>query len=429
MYPNLYYAFKDLFGVDWKFFRFVNSFGFFVAIAFLCAAFTLSLELKRKERQGLLQPEDQKIIVGRPASFSGLLINFIFGFLLGYKFVGLFLSASPLADNPQDFILSSEGSWPAGLLLAFLFAGLNWWEKNKQKLPQPEERKIRIWPHDRVSDLTIFAAIFGFLGAKIFNSLETWSDFIKNPLASLLGFSGLTFYGGLICAALAIWYYAKKHRIGFWHLNDSAAPGLMLAYGVGRIGCQVSGDGDWGIVNSAYYTLPNSKVSLTSINHFQGVLFQNTNFYMNEFGTVDKVPHLSIKAPSFLPDWLFAYSYPHNVNNVGVPIPGCNDKFCSHLPLPVFPTPFYEMVVCILLFFVIWSFRKKFTVPGKLFGFYLLLNGIERFFIEKIRVNTKYDIFGFHPTQAELISSLLIITGIFLLATLKPKPITQEMIP
>lgn len=424
MYPNLYYAFRDLFGVEWKFLRFVNTFGFFVAIAFLCAAFTLSLELKRKERQGLLQPEDRKIFVGKPASLLGVLINFIFGFLLGYKFIGLFLSNSPLADNPQDFIFSSEGSWPAGLLLAVLFAGLNWWEKNKQKLPVPEERRIRIWPHDRVSDLTIFAAIFGFLGAKIFNSLETWNDFVKNPVASLFGFSGLTFYGGLICAALAIWYYAKKHQIGFWHLNDATAPGLMLAYGVGRIGCQVSGDGDWGIINSAYYTTSNSKVALSTVNHYQGVIFQNSTFYLNEFGTVDKVPHLSMKAPSFLPDWLFAYAYPHNVNNVGVQIEGCKDKFCSHLPLPVFPTPFYEMVVCILLFFVIWSVRKRFTTPGKLFGFYLLLNGIERFFIEKIRVNTKYDLFGFHPTQAEIISSLLIITGIVLLAMLKRKPAT-----
>ncbi|HXB44805.1 MAG TPA: prolipoprotein diacylglyceryl transferase family protein [Puia sp.] len=430
MYPNLYYAFRDLLGVEWKILRFVNTFGFFVAIAFLCAAFTLSLELKRKESLGLLQPEDQKIIIGKPASLLGILINLVFGFLLGYKFVGLFLSNSPLADNPQDFIFSSEGSLPAGLLLAALFAGLNWWEKNKQKLPVPEERKIRIWPHDRVSDLTIFAAIFGFLGAKIFNSLETWNDFIKNPFASLFGFSGLTFYGGLICAALAIWYYAKKHKIGFWHLNDAAAPGLMLAYGVGRIGCQVSGDGDWGIINSAYYTLPNGKVALSTLNQYQTVLFENSNFYLSEFGSLDKVPHLSVKSPSFLPDWLFAYSYPHNVNNVGAQIAGCKDKFCSQLPLPVFPTPLYEMVVCIGLFFIIWAVRKRFSVPGKLFGFYLLLNGIERFFVEKIRVNTKYDLFGFHPTQAEIISSLLIITGILLLTTLKKKPIpTTEIVP
>jgi len=57
-------------------------------------------------------------------------------------------------------------------------------------------------------DLTIYAALFGFLGAKIFNSLETWDEFVRDPIDSLFSFSGLTFYGGLICAALAIWYYA-----------------------------------------------------------------------------------------------------------------------------------------------------------------------------------------------------------------------------
>jgi len=96
-------------------------------------------------------------------------------------------------------------------------------------LQEPEQRKIRIWPHDRVGDIIILGAIFGFLGAKIFNSLENWGEFVKNPIESLISFSGLTFYGGLICAALAIWYYARKRNIGFWHLNDAAAPALMIA--------------------------------------------------------------------------------------------------------------------------------------------------------------------------------------------------------
>ena len=47
-----------------------------------------------------------------------------------------------------------------------------------------------------------------------------------------------------------------------------------------------------------------------------------------------------------------------------------------------------------------------------MFSLYLLLNGIERFFIEKIRINTQYHIFGFGITQAEIISSLLIILGL-----------------
>jgi prolipoprotein diacylglyceryltransferase len=80
----------------------------------------------------------------------------------------------------------------------------------------------------------------------------------------------------------------------------------------------------------------------------------------------------------------------------------------------VFPTPLYEIIACTLLFLVLWSLRKKITVPGRLFAIYLILNGLERFAIEKIRVNSTYSIFGFHPTQAELISTMLMIGGIFL---------------
>ncbi len=420
MYPNLYYAFKDLFGLDWRFLHFINSFGFCVAGSFVAAAIVLTRELRRKEAQGLLQAKEEIITVGKPASAGELLTNFILGFLLGYKIIGLFLSGGGLASNPQDFIFSADGSWPAGVLLGLLFAGLKWWEKNKQKLPQPEQRKIRIWPHDRVGDLTIYAAIFGFAGAKVFNSLENWDDFMRNPVESLVSFSGLTFYGGLICAALAIWYYARKRNIRFWHLNDAAAPALMLAYGLGRIGCQVAGDGDWGIINSAYYSTPDQKVALADPSQIPAIIAKNRDFYMSQFGSLN-IPHLSAKAPSFLPDWLFAYSYPHNVINEGVRISGCNEQYCSYLPLPVFPTPIYEVVVCLILFFIIMAMRRQFTVPGTLFAFYLILNGIERFFIEKIRVNTKYHFLGFNPTQAEIISFLLIVTGLVLLLVLKRK--------
>jgi phosphatidylglycerol---prolipoprotein diacylglyceryl transferase len=424
MYPNLYYAVKDLFGIDSKylyFLHFINSFGFFVALSFIGAAMILTAELKRKEGQGLLEAEEETIVVGKIASPGELLINFILGFLIGYKIIGLFTADSSLSRNPADFIFSSAGNGWAGLILGLLFAGLKWREKYKQKLPQPEERKIRIWPHDRVGDIIILGAVFGFLGAKIFNSLETWDEFIKNPVESLVSFSGLTFYGGLIVAALSIWYYGRRHKIGFWYLNDAAAPALMLAYGTGRIGCQVSGDGDWGILNSAYTVGPNLKSIPGSADIFQTALAKNTDFYVGQFGSLDNVQHLSLKGPSFLPDWLFAYAYPHNVIGEGLKIPGCSGPYCSYLPIPVFPTPFYETIVCLGLFFLIWSVRKKFRVPGTLFAFYLFLNGIERFFIEKIRVNTRYSIFGFHPTQAEIISTLLIFGSAFLYFYLKKK--------
>jgi phosphatidylglycerol---prolipoprotein diacylglyceryl transferase len=384
MYPNLYFAFKDLFGVDWTFLRFVNSFGFFVAISFILAAIVLAAELKRKSSQGLLHPTEIQMMVGQPATAAELLLNFLLGFLLGFKILGLFVMDSSATEDPQAFIFSGIGSWPAGILLGLLFAGLKWYEKNKRKLPKPEKRTIRIWPQDRVGEMTILALIFGLIGAKLFDIFENWGDFLQHPSSYLLSPSGLTFYGGLICAALAIWVYAKKHRIGFWHLNDAAAPALMLAYGTGRLGCQISGDGDWGIENT------------------------------------------SPKPFGWLPDWMWAYNYPNNVNEAGDPIPGCVGKYCNELKVPVYPTPIYEVIVCLLLFALLWSVRKRIKTPGRLFALYLMLNGMERFFIEKIRVNTRLHIFGFQPTQAEVISTLLLVAGLVLWIVLKRKAVQAK---
>lgn len=378
MYPNLYYAFKDLFGVEWKFLRFVNSFGFFVAIAFIVAAVVLANELRRKSKQGLFQPTEMQVMVGQPATMLDLVLNFLLGFLLGFKIIALFVMDNSATEDPQAFIFSTLGNWPLGIGLGLFFAGWKWWEKNKQKLDKPEKRTVRIWPHDRVGEITILALVFGLLGAKLFDIFENWSDFLKRPSDYIFSAKGLTFYGGLICAALAIWWYARKHKIGFWHINDAMAPTMMIAYSIGRIGCQVSGDGDWGINNT------------------------------------------SPKPFSWMPDWFWSYTYPHNVNEVGVKMANCTDtKFCNELPVPVFPTPLYEVLVCFILFLVIWSLRKKFKVPGTLFGFYLMLNGLERFFIEKIRVNTTTEIFGVKVTQAEIISSFLFISGLVIWVVLK----------
>ncbi|HEX8355983.1 MAG TPA: prolipoprotein diacylglyceryl transferase family protein, partial [Segetibacter sp.] len=68
-----------------------------------------------------------------------------------------------------------------------------------------------------------------------------------------------------------------------------------------------------------------------------------------------------------------------------------------------------------ILFLILWSIRKRIKKAGVLVSIYLIFNGVERFLIEKIRVNTKYNLFGFHPTQAELIATLLIIGGVILL--------------
>jgi phosphatidylglycerol---prolipoprotein diacylglyceryl transferase len=433
MYPNLFYALRDIFGIEtggWA--KFINSFGFFVALAFIVAAYILTREFKRKEKQGLIGYKEEKVIAGKPASVAELIVNFVLGFILGYKIIGAFISGSAAASNPQDFILSAQGNLSAGLILGFFFAGLKWYEKHKQRLDKPEERMIRIWAHDRVGDIVILGVIFGFLGSKIFHNFENWNEFTKDPIGALLSFSGLTFYGGLICAALAIMWYAKRKGIHLRHLIDAAAPALMIAYAIGRIGCQVSGDGDWGIYNSAYTVNPEGEISLaTSPNQFKQSLEGSKAYFAHEFGSLEAVPHRSVPKPSalsFLPDWFFAYNYPHNVNSVGIRMKGCDEEqHCSQLPVPVFPTPFYETITCTLLFLLLWNIRKKIKTPGSLFAIYLMVNGLERFFIEKIRVNTHYNILGFRPTQAEIISTSLIIIGIVLFFLFRRKKVAEPL--
>ncbi len=275
MYPNLYYFFKDVLGVEWEWSRFLNSFGFFVALAFIISAIVLTKGLQRKEKQGFLQPHEEKRVFGKPATAGELLTNALLGFLMGYKIIGAFMSAGDGVD-PQAYIFSSQGSWGAGIFMALLFAGLKWYEKNKQKAARPEERMVRIWPHERVGDITVMAAIFGFAGAKIFHNLENWDDFVADPIGSLVSFSGLTFYGGLICAAIAIIIYAKRKGMSIRHLADAMGPTLMLAYALGRIGCQVAGDGDWGVPNAAYVSDSTGTVRLANEGEFQQALNNNT---------------------------------------------------------------------------------------------------------------------------------------------------------
>ena len=426
MYPNLYYFFKEVFGVEWEWARFLNSFGFFVALAFIGGAIVLTKGLQRKEKQGLLQPKEEKRVFGKPATTSEVLLNALLGFLMGYKIIGAFINAGDGVD-PQEYIFSSQGSWGAGIFLALLFGGLKWYEKNKQKAAKPEERMVRVWPHERVGDITIMAAIFGFAGAKIFHNLENWGEFVKDPIGSLVSFSGLTFYGGLICAAIAIIIFSKRKAISIRHLADTMGPTLMLAYAIGRIGCQISGDGDWGIPNSAYVADSTATVRLAMPGEFQKSLENNQTYLQQEFGDVKlaDIPHASFKAPSYLPDWMVAYTFPHNVNRVGVKLAGCEqDDHCNYLPVPVFPTSFYETVVCLLLFGLLIFARGKIKLAGGLFSLYLVLNGLERFFVEKIRVNTKYHDLPFQPTQAELISLGLIILGIVLYFVCKAKAVT-----
>ncbi|MFT4061517.1 MAG: prolipoprotein diacylglyceryl transferase [Edaphocola sp.] len=419
MFPDFHYLFQWLFGIDIPGLSIVKTFGFFVALGFLGGAWVIGSELKRKKDLGLFKPKVVEEEVGKPATASELAWTGVAGFVVGFKLLGLVLDASAVSRNPGGYLLSTEGNLIGGVLFAALFAYSRYAAKKKQQLPQPKVKRVGIYPHQRVADIIFIAAIGGFAGAKIFNAFETWNDFIQDPIGNLLSASGLTFYGGLIVATVALNLYARKMKFSFRHLCDAAAPALMLAYGIGRLGCQFSGDGDWGIYNSAYITQADgSMVAATQQQYDETVTRYHDVFLDRNLNRI--TPNKYAPAPSGLPTWLYAQNFKHNVNNDGIPLPGDTGNYRHVLPAGVFPTSMYEAIVCTVLFLVLWAVRKRFSAPLKLFGLYLVFNGLERFLIELIRVNYKYD-WGFvHPTQAEIIATCLVLAGLFLLLVYKP---------
>ena len=388
MYPNLYYVFSDLFGIEIHFFKLINSFGFFVAMAFLTAGFFLKKEIKRLTENGIFSPTKGEELVGAPALASDITLQALLGFVFGWKFLYLAINAAELFEGnilPQTLLFSSKGSIPLGVLCATALGLWHWWEKKKNQLPKPEVRKIDVQPYEHIGSLMTVAAVGGIIGAKIFHFIEYPHEFIKfiqHPsLDAILG--GLTIYGGLLCGGLSVWLYARKHNFNFLTLADAVAPSLMIGYGVGRIGCQVSGDGDWGIKN----------------------------------------PAAQPEWMSWLPDWTWSYNFPNNVNGAGLgqldpTDPNYFPGYGTYLEVPVFPTSLYETTMAIIIFSILWSIRKKIKTTGILFSIYLIFNGFERFWIEKIRVNTKFEFIGVEMTQAELISVLITVSGLTLLTHL-----------
>jgi len=380
MYPTLYDMFLDLFGIQISFLRVVQSFGFFVAISFVLAHYTMYLELKRKEKEGILSSSKVKTILGKPYPMSEYVLSGLMGFLLGFKLLPVIFMSGGMED-PRSFLLSTDGNWILGILAAAAMVYYKKYEDKKQRIDPPAEREVTVHPYQMIGNLTIIAAISGLLGAKIFHNLENWSDFTRDPIGSLLSFSGLTFFGGLICGGAAVLWYANKKGVKPLHMLDVGGPAMMLAYASGRMGCHISGDGDWGIVNTA-----------------------------------PKPGWLS-----WAPDWFWAYNYPNNVNQDCNPYTedspeylaniNCNFEETPYLVANVFPTPLYEIITCGLFFLILWKLRKRISVPGVLFGIYMILAGFERFMIEKIRVNTIMDFLGMKVTQAEIISTGMMIGG------------------
>lgn len=96
-------------------------------------------------------------------------------------------------------------------------------------------------------DLVLWAYVGGWIGARLFVIPAGWNYFLEDPIAFLLSSSGWVWYGGLIGGAVAVLWWARTAGMPTWVVGDIMAPALAIGLAIGRLGCQLAGDGDYGV--------------------------------------------------------------------------------------------------------------------------------------------------------------------------------------
>jgi phosphatidylglycerol:prolipoprotein diacylglycerol transferase len=170
------------------------------------------------------------------------------------------------------------------------------------------------------------AVVLGIVGAKLWHVIDTPAEFRDEGWRVLWDTAGFAWFGGLVFGISALVFQGWWAKIGGLRTLDLAAPSAAIGYGIGRIGCFLSGDGCYG---------------------------------------------LETKLP-----WPLGMSFPNGIE----PTP---------LGVSVYPTPLIELVAGLLIGWWLWRRAGKPHAVGAIVGQYLVLSGIARFFVEMIRRNPK----------------------------------------
>ena len=112
-------------------------------------------------------------------------------------------------------------------------------------------------------------ALCGIVGAKLYHVLETPRELLADPVGQLFSRYGLAWFGGLIAGLAAFVWLARKFKIPLLEIFDAGSAAAAVGYGVGRIGCLLSGDGDYGRPTSLPWgmSFPNGLVPTTARVH------------------------------------------------------------------------------------------------------------------------------------------------------------------
>src|SRR6185437_12987329 len=232
-----------------------------------------------------------------------------------------------------------------------------------------KRRKLPIDPYNVVA----YVAIAGILGAKLWHIVDTPSDRLSwdmlHSAEALFGWfrGGFAWFGGFVAGIATLLLLARKYKINLLTMLDVASPAAAIGYAVGRIGCLTSGDGDYGMPTHLPWGMafPNGTDPTTGVN---GICLRS--------------------------------GWPEN---------------CA-----VHPTPIYEFIIMMLVFWYIWRRGKRALqhplAPGVIVGEFLILSGLSRFFVEFLRINPRI-IFGM--SNAQFTALLSVVAGAAILVIVR----------
>ena len=190
-------------------------------------------------------------------------------------------------------------------------------------------------PADLAERYVLVAGVGGLIGARIWYVVTHLDSLEGSVVDALLSTAGFTFYGGFIFSSMLLAIMAIRDRLPFRQFMDTLGPALCIGYAIGRLGCQLSGDGDYGKVTSSVF----------------GMSYQS--------GVVPTPPGVLV------------------------------------YPTPLFESVISFVAFFILLQ---GEKAKKPLAPGRLFAVYLILLALERFFIEFLRIEPRV-LAGFTEAQ------------------------------
>jgi phosphatidylglycerol:prolipoprotein diacylglycerol transferase len=227
------------------------------------------------------------------------------------------------------------------------------------------------------SSIVIAAAVAGLIGSRVYAILDDLPTYLADPKSMIFSGSGFVFYGGMIGGLIGAYLVSRWYRIGLGVTMDMCGPALAIGQAIGRIGCQLSGDGDWGLPSTVPWAMsyPKAIVGWNS----------DTVLKLDE--------HYRLVSGYF---------------------PGVR----------VHPAPIYETILYVGVFAILWSMRKTSHPAGRVMYWYLLLGGAARFIVEFWRINPRV---FYMLSEAQLIAiGMMVIGGVALILTREKAPAAKD---